>query len=57
MMNLQNSFNVVHSVKPKLSQKKIHNALPIINYLEENKNVRGALPQAKTQIFYISGSI
>lgn len=51
------SFSVVHSIKPKLSQKKIHNALPIIKYLEENANVRGALPQIKTQIFYIAGSI
>ena len=51
------SFNVVHSIKPKLSQKKIHNALPIITYLEKNSNVRGALPQVKTQIFYIAGSI
>ena len=51
------SFNIIHSIKPKLSQKKIHNALPIINYLETNKNVRGALPQVKTQIFYIAGSI
>jgi lipoprotein-releasing system permease protein len=55
--NLTNNFNVVHSVKPKLSQKKIHNALPIIKYLEENENIRGALPQIKTQIFYIAGSI
>ncbi len=54
---LKNSFHVVHSVKPKLSQKKIHNALPIIKYLEENEHVRGALPQIKTQIFYIAGSI
>ena len=53
----ENSVNIVHSVKPKLSQKKIHNALPIIEYLEENKSVRGALPQIKTQIFYIAGSI
>ena len=52
-----NSLNVVHSIKPKLSQKKIHNALPIINYLEDNENVVGALPQIKTQIFYIAGSI
>nr|WP_321247878.1 FtsX-like permease family protein [uncultured Psychroserpens sp.] len=51
------SFNIIHSIKPKLSQKKIHNALPIINYLETNENVRGALPQVKTQIFYIAGSI
>ena len=55
--NVEGSFNVVHSIKPKLSQKKIHNALPIIKYLEENPNVRGALPQIKTQIFYIAGSI
>jgi lipoprotein-releasing system permease protein len=55
--NIENSFNVVHSIKPKLSQKKIHNALPIMDYLESNKTVRGALPQVKTQIFYIAGSI
>src|SRR5690554_4693428 len=53
----ESSFNVVHSIRPKLSQKKIHNALPIIKYLEENPNVRGALPQIKTSIFYIAGSI
>lgn len=53
----KNSFNVVHSIKPKLSQKKIHNALPIIHYLNEDDNVRGALPQIKAQIFYIAGSI
>ncbi len=53
----KNSFNVVHSIKPKLSQKKIHNALPIINFLEEKDNVRGALPQIKANIFYIAGSI
>lgn len=53
----ENSINIIHSIKPKLAQKKIHNALPIINYLEEDKNVRGALPQIKTQIFYIAGSI
>ncbi|MEP3836734.1 MAG: FtsX-like permease family protein [Algibacter sp.] len=55
--NHNNSFNVIHSIKPKLSQKKIHNALPIIKYLENDIKVRGALPQVKTQIFYIAGSI
>jgi len=53
----KNSFNVVHSIKPKITQKKIHNALPIIKYLEDDESVRGALPQVKTQIFYIAGSI
>jgi len=55
--DINNSFNVIHSIKPKLSQRKIHNALPIINYLEKDANVRGALAQVKTQIFYIAGSI
>ena len=53
----ENSFNIVHSIKPKLTQQKIHNALPIIDYLNEDDNVRGAIPQVKTQIFYIAGSI
>ena len=53
----KNSINVVHSIKPKLSQKKIHNALPIIKFLNEKEDVKGAIPQIKTQIFYISGSI
>lgn len=54
---VKGSFNVVHSIKPKQSQKKIHNALPIMDYLESNSKVRAALPQVKTQIFYIAGSI
>ncbi len=53
----QNAFNVVHSVKPKQSQKRIHNALPIMNYLNKDPLVRGAIPQIKEQIFYIAGSI
>ncbi len=53
----ENSLNIVHSIKPKLTQKKIHNALPFIKYLNEDKNVKGAIPQVKTQIFYIAGSI
>ena len=53
----QNTFNIVHSIKPKLSQKKIHNALPIIQYLKTKKNIRGAIPQVKATIFYIAGSI
>ncbi|WP_149277017.1 ABC transporter permease [Pareuzebyella sediminis] len=51
------SLNVVHSVKPKQSQKKIHNALPILSYLKSNEMVKGATPQVQAQIFYVSGSI
>src|SRR5690606_18320343 len=55
--DFKNAFNVVHSIKPKLSQKKIHNALPILNYLKEQPNVEGATPQLRAQIFYLSGSM
>ncbi|SHJ34654.1 ABC transporter permease [Pseudozobellia thermophila] len=53
----KNSVNIVHSVKPKESPKKIHNALPILNYLKQDKKVKGATPQLRAQIFYLSGSI
>ncbi len=53
----KNSVNIVHSIKPKQSQKKIHNALPILSYLKKDKKVKGATPQLRAQIFYLSGSI
>ena len=53
----KDAFNVVHSVKPKRQQNRIHDALPIIKYLEKDPNVRCALPQVRTQVFYVSGSI
>jgi lipoprotein-releasing system permease protein len=54
---LEHSLNLVHSIKPKMTQKKIHNALPLISHLEQQHNVVAAIPQIETQIFYISGSI
>ena len=51
------AVNVVHSVRPKKGQKKIHNALPILSYLRQNEKVKGATPQMRAQIFYLSGSI
>ena len=57
MMNSAEAFNVVHSIKPKRSQKKIHNALPMLSYLRKDNNVKGATPQLRAQIFYLSGSI
>lgn len=52
----EGGLNVVHSIKPKQNQLKIHNALPILHYLNENENVKGATPQLRSQIFYLSGS-
>lgn len=54
---IENSFKVVHSIKPKFTQTKIHNALPLMEKLKNNPDVKGAIPQLKSQIFYISGSI
>ncbi len=54
---LQNGVNMIRSVKPKQSQTKIHNALPILNYLQKDNKVKGATPQLRAQIFYLSGSI
>ncbi len=54
---MEGSLNVVRSIKPKQSQLKIHNALPILNYLRNDPEVKGATPQLRAQIFYISGSI
>lgn len=55
--DFENAFNIVKSIKPKKTQTKIHNALPLIDKLDKNKDVRTANPQLKTQIFYISGAI
>lgn len=55
--DFKNALNLVHSIKPKQNQEKIHNALPILNYLKEHPNVKGATPQLRAQIFYLSGSI
>ena len=53
----QNAFNVVHSLKPKQAQARIHNALAILDHLNQQKEVVGATPQIKAQVFYISGAI
>ena len=51
------AFNITHSIKPKQSQRKIHNAIPILDFLKNNEKVQGATPQLHAQVFYISGSI
>lgn len=54
---LKGDFNVIHSIKPKLSQTRIHNALPLLSYLQQHAKVQGATPQVKAQVFYVAGSI
>jgi lipoprotein-releasing system permease protein len=51
-----NTIKVVSSIKPKSNQTRIHNALPLMNYLNKQQYVRGATPQVKAQAFYLAGS-
>lgn len=41
----KDGINIVHSIKPKQSLKRVHNALPIISYLQEMPEVKGVTPQ------------
>jgi lipoprotein-releasing system permease protein len=56
-LDLSKTMNVVHSIQPKQSQLRIHNAIPILNNLQKNSNVKGAIPQVTAQVFYMAGSI
>ncbi|MEY4571853.1 MAG: hypothetical protein RLZ10_1070 [Bacteroidota bacterium] len=46
----------ISSIKPKKQQIKIHNAIPIIDYLNSSKKVKSITPQVKAQAFYLGGS-
>lgn len=52
-----NSFNVIHSVKPRQSQQRIHNALALLQHFRKDPQIKGATPQVKAQAFYVAGSI
>ncbi len=53
----KDGFNIIRSVKPKKSQTRIHNSLPLIVQLKKDKRVKGVTPQAAAQVFYLAGSI
>ncbi|MBR9860287.1 ABC transporter permease [bacterium] len=53
----KNSFNVVRSIKPKMNQMRIHNAVELMNDLERDERVKGVTPQVSAQVFYLAGSI
>lgn len=52
----KNSFNVIHSVKPKEAQIRIHNAIPMINEFKQDARVKGLTAQANARVFYLAGS-
>jgi len=49
-------MNVIHSIKPKESQIRIHNALPIIETLSNDPRVLGVTPQTAAKVFYLAGA-
>jgi lipoprotein-releasing system permease protein len=52
----QEKMKVIHSVKPKRSQLRIANAQPVINFLKSQPEVLSAIPQVRSQGFYLGGS-
>jgi lipoprotein-releasing system permease protein len=56
ILNESTDFSIIHSIQPKHNQLRIHNALPILDYLNKDENVKGAIPQITAQVFYKAGS-
>lgn len=54
---LKNSLNIVHSVKPKFTQARLHNAIGLMQKLKNDPRVRGVTPQVAAQSFYLAGAI
>jgi lipoprotein-releasing system permease protein len=52
----RDGLNLIHSVKPKQTQIRIHNALPIMATLKKDERVKGLTPQVAANIFYLSGA-
>jgi lipoprotein-releasing system permease protein len=50
------NLTFIQSIKPKKQQVKIHNALPILKYLESKSEVKSITPQVKAQGLYLGGS-
>ncbi len=53
----EKELSVIRSIRPKFNQLRIHNALPILEYLNKDKRVKGAIPQITVQVFYKAGSV
>lgn len=56
-LNHSKNFTIVQSIKPKQSLSKIHNALPLMAYLEKNTAVLGVTSQVQAKVFYMAGTV
>ncbi|MBT8221263.1 MAG: ABC transporter permease [Bacteroidia bacterium] len=57
LTKFKDAFNIIRSIKPKQSQLRIHNALPLITQLENDERVRGVTPQVSASVIYLDGAI
>ncbi|MEQ8924655.1 MAG: FtsX-like permease family protein [Fulvivirga sp.] len=55
--NVDAAINKIYSIKPKWSQERIHNAVPLLNHLIEDVRVKGIAPLVRAQAFYSAGSL
>lgn len=53
----QGGLNVVRSIKPKLGQLRIQNAMPMMSHLRKDTRVKGLTAQTGAQVFFLTGSI
>jgi len=51
-----NQIHFIQSIKPKASQERVKNALPMMSELRQKKTVKGVTPQVTCQIFYKAGT-
>jgi lipoprotein-releasing system permease protein len=52
-----NTFNIIHSIKPNSGRQEIYNASAILKQLRANKQVLGVAPKVSLQVFYSIGKI
>jgi lipoprotein-releasing system permease protein len=56
LSKIDGNLNYIHSIKPKVKLERIHNALPLLAELRNNKKVNGASLQTTCKVFYLAGS-
>tara|TARA_R110002049_G_scaffold265234_2_gene441353 strand:+ start:6693 stop:7952 length:1260 start_codon:yes stop_codon:yes gene_type:complete len=57
IVNPSKELTIIRSIKPKYNQVRISNALPILDLLNKDPRVKGAIPQITAQIFYKAGAV
>jgi lipoprotein-releasing system permease protein len=54
--DFENKINFVSSVKPSDAPIKIKNAIPLIQMLRQDENVKAVTPQYTAKVFYLAGN-